>query len=371
MSPSQDENRAKKQSPQLNAKLASYLASTAAVGVAASENADADIIAHTTPIPFGVNSEIPIDFNNDGIAEFQIDHDRVNLNGVDLDYLQLDKNDATGEHMVTGSDINNFPSADADSFLTFQTEYGLSMVSPRLDSDRDKNDFVGGGDLLELQKAFGKTASRDVEYLAFLTEPGNMSNQVCDHFGSGGCHPAALESGFEIGPAQSDLAGNTTQYMFSESENAFGQGGVIRPNRLIDEDMGQLDEAEGLIVEPPLSDPEFVGLNGETRYIGVRMDLNDAGFPGNEFAGANGPDNIDDPANYWYGWIGVQITNEADATGVITGFAYEDQLGTPIRAGDDGTGGLSVVPEPGALVLVVAGSAAVLSRVFVTARRNR
>ena len=39
---------------------------------------------------------------------------------------------------------------------------------------------------------------------------------------------------------------------------------------------------------------------------------------------------------YWYGWIGVRIDNEADATGTITGWAYESTKGMSIVAGDVG-----------------------------------
>ena len=50
-------------------------------------------MANTTVQSFGINGDVNIDFNNDGQTDFQIDHDRVNLNGTNLDYLQVDKND--------------------------------------------------------------------------------------------------------------------------------------------------------------------------------------------------------------------------------------------------------------------------------------
>ena len=43
------------------------------------------------------NGTVNIDFNNDTQIDFQIDHDRVNLSGTDLDYLQVDKNDVSSE----------------------------------------------------------------------------------------------------------------------------------------------------------------------------------------------------------------------------------------------------------------------------------
>jgi hypothetical protein len=48
-----------------------------------------------------------------------------------------------------------------------------------------------------------------------------------------------------------------------------------------------------------------------------------------------------------YGWIGVRIDNEADATGVVTGWAYETRPGVPIRAGQ--------IPEPASLVTLLMG----------------
>ena len=39
--------------------------------------------------------DVDIDFNSDGQIDYQIDHDRYNLGGNDLDYLQIDKNDVS------------------------------------------------------------------------------------------------------------------------------------------------------------------------------------------------------------------------------------------------------------------------------------
>ena len=91
---------------------------------------------------------------------------------------------------------------------------------------------------------------------------------------------------------------------------------------------------------PPPGTPRFVGLNGQVRYLGVAIDLQDAGYHGNAFPTANGPNDTDNPLNYWYGWIGIKITNEADATGQVVGYAYENQLGHAIAAGDIGTAGV-------------------------------
>ena len=58
----------------------------------------------------------------------------------------------------------------------------------------------------------------------------------------------------------------------------------------------------------------------------MRIDFNDAGH-----GGLN-----NNNSQYSYAWIGVRITNEADATGEVTGWGYETQLGTAILAGQTG-----------------------------------
>lgn len=345
-------------------KLANYLSSTAAVGAAAavastSSTANAVVVANTTPVPFGINEEVNIDFNGDGLIEFQIDHDRVTVDGMDLDFLQIDKNDASsaanplpvdGFAVFPGTftsprlNYNGDGVWNSADITAWQGVYGTTGED--IPGDGNNNDAVEGQDFLIAQQVFGTDQNYDMEYFA------NLNN--CNHFGSGGCHPAALEAGATIGPDQDDQIDG--QFMFSESTNSFGNGTALRPNRLIDEDAGQVDLDLGVPAETPLSSPEFTGLNGEVRYLGVRMDLNDEGFRDNPFPGANGPSDINDPSNYWYGWIGIQITNEADATGVVTGWAYEDQLGTAIIAGDTGVPpASSTVPEPTSIVTAALG----------------
>jgi hypothetical protein len=58
------------------------------------------------------------------------------------------------------------------------------------------------------------------------------------------------------------------------------------------------------------------------RYLGVKMDLNSA-------SGTGSPT----PEQHTYGWIGIKITNEADATGQVVGYGYETQPGVAILAG--------------------------------------
>ena len=71
----------------------------------------------------------------------------------------------------------------------------------------------------------------------------------------------------------------------------------------------------------PVNSPQFVGVANQVRYLGVRMDLNNA-------SAAN------TASEYTYGWIGIKITNEADATGEVVGWGYETQPGVSILAGD-------------------------------------
>jgi hypothetical protein len=76
----------------------------------------------------------------------------------------------------------------------------------------------------------------------------------------------------------------------------------------------------------------------------------------------NNFNSADAPALYSYGWIGLRITNEADATGDVVGYGYETIPGVPIAAGD--------VPEPTSLVTALIGGAAILGG-FVMRRVRR
>jgi hypothetical protein len=262
----------------LNRKLTAYLAATGAVGTALASEAEAEIVANTSVQPFGINGAVPIDFNSDGQVDFEIDHDRVDLGGgTVVDYLQLDKNDVNG----ASPGENLLP---IDSTATF---------------------------------SLNGTVANDTAESAYVRPTAAQSD-----------YPAALLQGTPIGPG--------SMFDFQEGDNFLGGGTTIRANRLIDEDATQVDVTLGGLtaaqVVVPTNGPNFVGLGGETRYLGVKMDLNNA-------------DQIT------YGWIGVRITNEADATGEVVGWGYQTS-GGPIAAG--------AVPEPTSIVTAFIGGAAIL-----------
>ncbi len=270
----------------LDRRLKTYLTSVGGASALLMSQAEAAVVSNTTPQAFGINGEVNIDFNQDGQIDFQIDHDRVDLNGTLLDYLQVDKNDVSS------------------------AENPLPI------------------DVLEPFPLNGTVQNGDSNYLAFTNS-----------FGDQGGYVVALKAGDMIGGATMDaglVAG--TRWDFQEGDNFLGGGTTIRANRLIDEDMGQIDAAlnpsEPLTLpfgpqpEFPLLD-DFIGNNGEERFVGVRIDLNDAGF--------GGLNNSNMPNQWWYGWIGIRIDNEADATGTVTGWAYETTMGMAIEAGDVGT----------------------------------
>jgi hypothetical protein len=277
-------------SSSIEARLAAYLAAAGATTVLAT-GAEGAIVSNKTVQPFGVNGVVDIDFNSDGQTDFQIDHDRYDLNGTLLDYLQIDKNDINGE---------NNP-LDYDPLPGFnQTPFPVNGTNPNNDS----------------------------QVLSFT-----------DSINTLGGYAVALKAGDVIG---ADAAGSRTPgtlWDYQENESFKGSGSSIRANRLIDEDQGQIDAtlAGRTVVVPMGPHPDFpavddfLGLNGQTRYLGVRVDLNDAAQSGPNDSQLEGY-----PQNFWYGWIGVRIDSEVDATGAVTGWAYESTQGMSIAAGDTG-----------------------------------
>ena len=135
-----------------------------------------------------------------------------------------------------------------------------------------------------------------------------------------GDYPDALLEGAEIGSLSS--------FDFQEGDDAFGSGTTIRANRLIDEDDGQVDMELGGLSDEQIyhatNGPNFLGLGSQVRYLGVKMDLQSAG--GTSSSAVN------------YGWIGIQITSEADATGDVVGWGYETEVGVSILAGETAPG---------------------------------
>jgi len=269
----------------LDGRLAAYLTAAGAATAAMATDAKAIVVGNNTVQPFGVNGVVNIDFNKDGQTDFQIDHDRVTLpsGGPTLDYLQIDKNDINGE--------SNPLAFDPGPNCCFQ-------ATPFSD---------------------GATTRNDANQSAYAINP-NVQ----------GSYPAALTAGTPIGPLSS--------FDFQEGDNFQASGKWIRANRLIDEDQTQIDQVLGgrpaSGVQVPFNGPNFVGLGGQVRYLGLKMDLNNF-------------NTADAPGLYSYGWIGIHITNEADATGEVVGYAYETIPGVPIVAGD--------VPEPGTIITALLG----------------
>lgn len=285
----------------VDARLAAYLTAASAIGASLVSSTDAAIVAHTTPQAFGVNGEVSIDFNQDGQIDFQIDHDRVNLNGTNLDYLQLDKNDDN-----SATNPLAYPGFIIEGQNLYQNHFPLN----------------------------GSLKNNDSQYLSFT-----------DFGGSKGGYVVALKAGDVIGGDGTGSFVPGTLWDYQEGDNFTGTGRSIRANRLIDEDATQIDQtlggktAEQVFVPlgpqpdfPELDD--FIGLGGATRYVGVRVDLNDAAETSLNVADL--AQNPDFPQHFWYGWIGVRIDNEADATGAVTGWAYESVQGMSIVAGDVG-----------------------------------
>ncbi|TWT75633.1 hypothetical protein Pla123a_31430 [Posidoniimonas polymericola] len=261
----------------LGRRLARYALIAGGVGAASATDASAGIVGNSVVTPFGLNESVQIDLNGDGEIDFEIDHDRAQLNGADIDFLQIDKNDQVGL-ALPGVD---FPDAGP----------------------------VGIND--------------DHGYLTDIS----------------GNYPTALSAGDTIGLGSSGL------FEFQESSSYVGGGTTIRANRLIDEDAGQLDADAGTLTTLPGGAAGWTGLNGDVGYVGLAIDFN------------GGSDALS------YGWVGVRITNEADATGEVVGFAYNDVPGEPILAGQ--------VPEPSSLLIAGAAALALFGRRTLGRTRGR
>ena len=228
--------------------------------------------------------------------------------------------------------VNGFASIDfnSDGQTDFQIDHDrvdLSAQSgPVLDYLQiDKNDVNGESNPLAFDPGPGCCfAATPFSDGASARNDANNSAYVIT--GPQGSYPASLPAGTLIGP--------TSTFDWQESDNFQGGGKWIRANRLIDEDRTQIDQvlggrpASGVYL--PTNGPNFTGFGSQVQYVGVKMELNDTGLTN-------------------YGWIGVRILNETDATAEVIGYAYETLPDVPIGAG---------VPEPGSLLMALMGCAA-------------
>jgi hypothetical protein len=222
--------------------------------------------------------------------------------------------------------------------------------------DHDRVTLPGGGPTLDYLQVDKNDINGESNPLAFDPGPNccfqatpfsdgastrnNANNSAYAITGPQGSYPAALTLGTPVGPLST--------FDFQETDNFQGGGKWIRANRLIDEDATQIDQVLGgrpaSGVQVPFSGPNFASLAPtDVRYLGVKMELNSSGLTN-------------------YGWIGIRITNAADATGEVVGYAYETLPNIPIAAGN--------VPEPTTLVSALIGGAAILGG-FVMRRVRR
>jgi hypothetical protein len=222
--------------------------------------------------------------------------------------------------------------------------------------DHDRVTLPSGGPILDYLQIDKNDVNGETNPLAF--DPGPDTTFTATPFSDGatprndadnagyviggpqGSYPAALTAGTLIGPAST--------FDFQESANFQGSGKDIRANRLIDEDATQIDQVLGgqpaSGVQVPFNGPNFTGLTAaDVRYLGVKMELNNSGLTN-------------------YGWIGIRITNAADATGEVVGYGYETVPGLPIAAG--------AVPEPTTLLMTFFGGASLLAGYFLRRRRS-
>jgi hypothetical protein len=233
--------------------------------------------------------------------------------------------------------VNGFVGIDfnSDGQTDFQIDHDrvtLPSGGPTLDYLQiDKNDINGESNPLAFDPgpsccfqatpfSDGASARNDANNSAYLIT------------GPQGSYPAALSFGSPIGA--------TSTWDWQEGDNFQSGGKWIRANRLIDEDATQIDQVLGgrpaSGVQVPLGSPGFVGLGGAVRYVGVQVELNNSG-------------------SFNYGWVGLRITNEADATGEVVGWGYETTPGAGLTAG---------VPEPGSMLMALMGGAALVGAFF-------
>ena len=185
----------------------------------------------------------------------------------------------------------------------------------------DKNDVNGAANPLVMP-----TGNETFPIGATIANDQGAAGYVAQSLGS---YPSALNLGDAVGP--------TSFFDFQEGNNFNGTGRWIRANRIMDEDATQIDQILGGLtpaqVQVPTDGPNFGSVVGEVDYLGLRMKLNGS-------------------ADYNYGWVGIRIDNQADATGAMVGYGYESTPNVPIDAG--------VVPEPGSAILAAVGGIALI-----------
>ncbi|MBL9166057.1 MAG: PEP-CTERM sorting domain-containing protein [Planctomycetaceae bacterium] len=185
----------------------------------------------------------------------------------------------------------------------------------------DKNDVNGAANPLVFP-----TGTETFPIGATIANDQGAASYVAQALGS---YPSALNLNDVVGPA--------SFFDFQEGNNFNGTGKAIRANRLVDEDATQIDQILGgrtaAQVQVPSNGPNFGSVAGEVDYIGLRMKLNGS-------------------SQFNYGWVGVRIDSQADATGAVVGYAYESTPNVPIKAG--------AVPEPSSALLALAGGIALV-----------
>jgi hypothetical protein len=196
----------------------------------------------------------------------------------------------------------------------------------------DKNDVNGAANPLAFDP--GPNASFQATPFADGATPRNDANNdgYVINPNQQGSYPAALAAGTPIGPLSS--------FDWQETDNFQSSGKWIRANRFIDEDATQIDQVLGgrpaSGVQVPFNGPNFTSLGGQVRYLGLKMELNNTGVTN-------------------YGWVGIRIDNEADATGAVVGYAYQTLPNLPIVAGRIPEPASAIMTATGAIALVVAG----------------